>query len=53
MSGNALVRNATAAKRNKTENPAPVHRPSAQSITGPNKPAAAAEPAVLKFASPK
>lgn len=38
---------------NNNENPAPGDIRSAPSISGPNKPAAAAEPAVLKFANPK
>ena len=53
LSGKALVRNATDAKINKTENPIPGDTRSTPSTMGPNKPAAAAEPAVLKFASPK
>jgi hypothetical protein len=53
LSGKVLVRKATDARINKTENPLPGHTRSTPSTIGPNKPAAAAAPAVLKFASPK
>jgi len=53
LSGNALKRKANDAITNRTEYPAPGEIRSAQSITGPNKPANAAEPAVLRLASPK
>jgi len=51
--GKTLVIKASAATKNKTENPIAGETRSTPSIRGPNKPAIAAEPAVLKFASPK
>ena len=48
-----LARKASDAAMNNTENPIPGEMRSTPSMMGPNKPAAAADPAVLKFASPK
>ena len=53
MRGNTLKRKENDASTNRTGYPAPGEMRSAPSIMGPNKPANAAEPAVLKFASPK
>ncbi len=48
-----LARKASDAATNNTGNPIPGAICSTPSMRGPNRPAAAAEPAVLKFASPK